>query len=251
MKIQRFNRTLLLAFFVPALMLSGCAETLEEEASAIVSVDDNGATTVNLAELQSTLDSMPQDDLSQDEIDGLMYMREEEKLAHDVYTKLYEQWSQQIFYNISNSEQTHTDSILELLNRYGLTDPAAGNDIGEFTNTSLKNLNDSLVATGASSLIDALMVGAAIEEIDMIDINHHIDMVENNDDIILIYENLLKGSRNHLRAFVSNLAQQGVTYEPQYMDPVEYQEIIDSSIERGNGNGNGNGKGNGKGNGGK
>ncbi len=240
MKTQRFKRTLLLAFFVPALMLSGCAENLEE-GSPIVTVDDSGATAVNLTELQSTLDTMPQGDLSQDEIDGLMYMREEEKLAHDVYTKLYEQWSQKIFDNISNSEQTHTDSILELLNRYGLTDPATGNDIGEFTNTSLKSLNDSLVATGASSLIDALMVGAAIEEIDMIDINHHIDLVENNDDIILTYESLLKGSRNHLRAFVSNLAQQGVTYEPQYMDPVEYQEIIGSSIERGNNNGKGHG----------
>lgn len=249
MKTQFFKATLLLAIFAAPAMLSGCAETLEQ-ANSVASVDDNGATTVNLAQLQTTLDSMPQGELSQDEIDGLMYMREEEKLAHDVYTKLYELWSAQVFDNISDSEQTHTDAVAELINRYGLSDPAVTNGIGEFTNSSLKDLNDTLVATGSASLIDALMVGAAIEEIDMIDINQRIDLVVDNDDIILVYENLLQGSRNHLRAFVSNLQALGVTYQPQYMDAVEYQEIIDSTNSQGgSGNGKGNSRGNGKGNG--
>ena len=81
-------------------------------------------------------------------------------------------------------------------------------------------------------MIDALKVGAAIEEIDMIDINKALLGIDNQ-DIVLVYQNLLKGSRNHLRSFVSNLALQGVTYVPQYMPAADYQAIINAPIERG------------------
>jgi len=232
MKPQSLKKILLAALLLPALALSGC-DTTDDEQAPLVTVDDAGNTSIELQNLQATLDTITVGVLSEQEIDGLMYMREEEKLAHDVYVVLYDIWGQRVFDNISSSEQTHTEAVLALINRYSLSDPAAGNGIGIFTNATLQSLNDTLVAGGSSSLIDALMVGAAIEEIDMIDINRYIDQLENNDDIVLVYENLLKGSRNHLRAFVSNLEKQGVTYQPQYMDADEYQQIIDSPVERG------------------
>ena len=232
MKTHNMKKILLAALLLPALMLTGC-DTTDDDLPPLSSVDEAGNTTINLQNLQTTLDTIAPGELNEQEIDGLMYMREEEKLAHDVYTVLYAQWSQRVFDNISNSEQTHTEAVLALIDRYELSDPAAGNEIGVFSDATLQGLNDTLVASGASSLVDALMVGAAIEEIDMIDINRYIDQVEDNDDIVLVYENLLKGSRNHLRAFVSNLEKQGVTYVPQYMDADDYQQIIDSPMERG------------------
>ena len=232
MKTHDIKNIWLAALLLPALMLTGC-DTTDDDLPPLSSVDEAGNTTINLQNLQTTLDTIAPGELNEQEIDGLMYMREEEKLAHDVYTVLYEQWSQRVFDNISNSEQTHTEAVLALIDRYELSDPAAGNEIGVFSDATLQGLNDTLVASGASSLVDALMVGAAIEEIDMIDINRYIDQVEDNDDIVLVYENLLKGSRNHLRAFVSNLEKQGVTYVPQYMDADDYQQIIDSPMERG------------------
>ena len=48
-----------------------------------------------------------------------------------------------------------------------------------------------------------------------------------------VYGNLLKGSRNHLRAFVQALQQQGVVYTPQYLTPADYQAIVGTSIEAG------------------
>ena len=105
-------------------------------------------------------------ELSDDEIDGLLYMREEEKLAHDVYQVLYEKWGLTIFDNIATSEQRHTDAIKTLLDSYGLTDPAAGRDVGEFSDPALQALYDQLVEQGSQSLEDALLVGASIEEID-------------------------------------------------------------------------------------
>ena len=100
------------------------------------------------------------DGLTQAEVDGLVFMREEEKLAHDVYVALYEQWDTAIFDNISQSETTHTNAVADLLNSYGIDDPAAGNDAGEFTDPALQAAYDQLVARGAGSLVAALEVGA-------------------------------------------------------------------------------------------
>jgi len=92
-------------------------------------------------------------------------------------------------------------------------------------------LYTQLVTAGAVSLIDALKVGGAIEEIDMIDLNKAMTEVDNQ-DITLVYQNLLKGSRNHLRAFVNALAAQGVVYVPQYMALADYLAIVNAPMER-------------------
>jgi len=129
------------------------------------------------------------------------------------------------------SEQTHTDAILALLDRYDILDPVGNNAEGVFVNTDLQALYDALILQGSPSLIDALCVGAAIEEIDISDIQNLVDALEGNEDIALVYESLMKGSRNHLRAFVDNLASQAVDYAPQYLSQEVYDAIINADIE--------------------
>ena len=94
--------------------------------------------------------------LTDSEQDWLTYMREEEKLARDVYLFLSATWNSRIFSNISVSEKKHMDAIKTLLDRYGISDPAAGNEEGEFTNPELQALYDKLIEKGSDSLIDAL-----------------------------------------------------------------------------------------------
>jgi len=137
----------------------------------------------------------------------LTYMREEEKVARDVYIVLYDQWQSRIFKNISLSEQTHMDAIKTLLDKYGIADPAAGKEIGEFTNPDLKDMYDELIEAGSVSLVDALEVGVEIEEADIADLNVGIASATRK-DIITVYSNLLAGSLKHLDAFNSNLARQ-------------------------------------------
>jgi len=169
-------------------------------------------------------------DLDNDEIQGLLYMREEEKLARDVYLTLYEKYnSLKIFENIAGSEQRHMDSIKQLLDRYGLDDPVEGKDIGEFANQELQNLYYDLISEGKQSLIDALTVGGKIEEIDIIDLKEYIEQTDQL-DIKRVYNNLLEGSKNHLRAFVKELEMNGVTYEPFYLSQEEFDDIIDGEI---------------------
>jgi hypothetical protein len=178
------------------------------------------------------------DELSGQEVEGLLYMREEEKLARDVYLTLYETWDLPVFQNIANSEQTHMDAVKTLIDRYGLDDPVAGNDIGEFSDPTLQSLYDDLTASGQESLTAALRVGAAIEEIDIIDLEEYIAQTDEA-DIVRVYENLMRGSRNHLRAFVSTLErQEGESYQPEYLEQDTYDGILSASVERGaNGSG--------------
>jgi hypothetical protein len=167
--------------------------------------------------------------LTNEEALGLQFMREEEKLAHDVYVALYERWSLPIFETIAASEQKHTDAVVYLLDRYGLADPAAGNAPGKFTDPDLQALYDRLIVQGSTSAEGALKVGAAIEEIDIFDLQERLAATENT-DIQRVYENLMAGSENHLRAFTRNLKMQiGDTYVPQYLTQKAYDAIVNAA----------------------
>lgn len=214
-------------------LFAQCDDENDTEPQYILNVNGNGYSHMNQNALQSQLNSLPIENLSDAEESGLLFMREEEKLAHDVYTKLYEEWANQVFSNIAESEQTHTDAIKILLDRYDLSDPAESNEVAIFTDTTLQALYNELVSLGYQSEIDALKVGAAIEEIDILDLYNQLDNNVDNQDITLVYENLAKGSRNHLRAFVKNLSYRDVVYEPQYLSPEAYDEIINSDMENG------------------
>ena len=234
------------------------AESLADVATAGVTVNNNQARTADRSD--HTFDPATAAELNAAEIEGLTHMREEEKLARDVYLALYEIWGVPIFQNIAGSEQAHMDSVLMLLEQYELTDPAAGMGIGEFTNPDFQKLYEDLVEQGSVSQADALIVGATIEDLDIFDLVELLAQTE-NEYIIQVYSNLLAGSENHLRAFVSNLERQaGEGYQPVYIDQVTYQAIIDGAAERGAGNGgfgggnggggndsNGNGRGGGQG----
>jgi hypothetical protein len=173
------------------------------------------------------------------EIASLQYMREEEKLAHDVYITLAEQWGYPLFSNIAAAEQTHTNAILQLLSQYGLADPAAGNGVGVFTNADLQTLYNQLIAQGSQSLGAALLVGGLIEETDILDLQASIAETSKA-DIQWVYQNLLAGSKNHLRAFASVYEQvTGSTYTPQVMDPATFAAIMSEGNSSGNGNSNG------------
>ena len=178
-----------------------------------------------------------QGDLNDADKEALIFMREEEKLAHDVYLEMYELWGMRIFQNISRSEQSHTEAVKTLLDGYGVPDPATG-EVGVFTNPNLQVLYNDLVAQGSQSLPDALLVGAAIEEIDILDLEERLAQTDNA-DIQHVFENLLKGSGNHLRAFTSTLmTQAGESYQPQYMSIDSYQAIVgESGMESGQGRG--------------
>ena len=179
------------------------------------------------------IDNVSLNELSQNEIDGLVLMREEEKLARDVYLRLGEMWNMKIFNNIANSEQTHTDSVEFLLDKYEIVDPVKDNSIGVFESTELLTLYNNLIERGSQSLLDALVVGALVEDLDINDLENLLQETNNN-DIKIVYDNLQRGSRNHLRAYVSQIQKNKGSYSPIYISQEEFNLIISSQQETGN-----------------
>ena len=202
--------------------------------------------------------------LTATEIEALQFMREEEKLARDVYLVLYDQWGLPVFQNIAGSEQTHIDTVLSLMQRYEIADSAATLGPGQFANADLQALYDQLVTSGSQSLADALRVGALIEETDIADLENRLAVMENG-EISQAFNNLLRGSFNHLRSYANMLERQtGEVYQPQVLTAAAYAEALTGTNGgfgqgqsqgqgqtqgQGNGRGNGNGNGNGQGQG--
>lgn len=143
--------------------------------------------------------------LSAAEVADLQLMREEEKLARDVYRAMNRRHGTPIFSNIANSEQTHMDAIAGLLRQYGVPDPALAAE-GSFTNSRLGGLYQTLVARGNASAAEALSVGADIERLDIADLDDALSRTRRA-DIIAVYQRLRQGSENHLRAFTGGGGQ--------------------------------------------
>jgi len=212
--------------------------------ASILSVSGDGTSSVIEANLKSAL--IETDDLTGSELASLLKMKEEEKLARDVYTVLAQKWGSQIFTNISAAENNHLNAIVLLLTNYGSTETAVG-EAGVFADAAVQKLYNDLVAKASASLDEAYKTGTLIEEMDIKDLTIALSATT-NENVTLVFENLLKGSRNHLRAFYRQLTTLGIVYTPVYISQTDYDLIVNSSMEKGkqyrmNGKGNGMGKG--------
>jgi hypothetical protein len=205
--------------------------TAKSTSPSLVSVDQNGSTTLQTKPLADLLQNTPTAMLSAAEKNGLLMMREEEKLAHDVYNALYARWQMKIFNNIAQSELTHTEAVKALLDKYDLADPASASP-GVFSRPEFNTLYAELISEGSTSLTAALQTGAKIEDLDIKDLH---DLLQNTQasDIQAVYQELLRGSRNHIRAFARQLNNQGASYQPVFISKSEYEAIINSDMERG------------------
>jgi hypothetical protein len=186
-QIRRLHRAALVA--IAALSLGACSASLSRGNDSGSGVESDGATSIGAGDLAAQLDSLPTAELSEEQSAGLLQMREEEKLAHDVYIAL----------------------------------------AGQFANADLGALYTSFVAQGRVSLVDALIVGATIKDLDIADLKA---LDTNAPDIMLVYSNLERGSRNHLRAFTKQLVRNGASYTPIHISQADYDAIISTGMER-------------------
>ena len=196
----------------------------------------------------------PLEALSSKEANALVFMYEEEKLARDIYLTMAEKYDLRVFSNIAKAEGKHMNSVKCLINKYGLQGPDENNAIGIFENQDLQSLYNDLVMRGNTGLIEALRVGATIEDLDINDLTLLLEDDDiDNKDLTAVFESLRKGSRNHIRAFTRTLSRYDAEYEAQYLSEEVYNNIIQGEQERGNGicaefidcpnDGNGNSKG--------
>jgi hypothetical protein len=222
---------------VAALMVTSIATTSCDKSSdasidstvPVLEVKSDGASLVLSSNLASVLPASTA--IATSEADMLTYMKEEEKLARDVYTTLNAKWNNQVFANIANAETTHTNAVVTLMANLGLTNTTLL-PVGEYENQEFYNLYNQLVAQGSVSLTEAYKVGALIEDKDIFDLSADMQSTSNA-SIILVFENLKMASSNHLRAFTKQLTALGVTYTPKYIDQATYTQIVSTPMEKG------------------
>jgi hypothetical protein len=168
--------------------------------SVAAAAQRNAARTASVAPATTTL--------TQAESDGLAYMREEERLARDVYRELGTQYSVSAFTKIAASEVRHTAAVDLLLDRYAVADPADPDVPGVYQYAELQDLYAELLDQGDDSVVAALKVGIAIEELDIADLKARM-AATTNADLDRVYANLLRGSEQHLNTFEGLLASYG------------------------------------------
>jgi hypothetical protein len=221
--------TSLIAALAMVLFIAGCSN---DATSPPIQANDQGDL-LSAEELKAFFGRLPAGVPGEEEIADLTFMREEEKLAFDVYTVLFDQYGLPIFSNIAASELNHTEAVLRLLDRYGLEDPVGDNGPGEFVNEDLQALYGNLVDSGSQSLTNALLAGLAIEEIDILDLEAALARTELR-EILQVYGNLLDGSQDHLRAFVGVYeSETGEVYVPRWLSQDAYDEILGEDSEPG------------------
>jgi hypothetical protein len=191
-----------------------------------------GSSSGGCAGLLTIVAELPYEDVDAAEEADALLMREEEKLARDVYLAMDDLWGLRVFSQISWSEQSHMDAVLAVIDKYGIVDSVGDNPPGVFTDPALQQTFDLLFAQGSQSLVDALVVGATIEDLDLRDLDLALDRADNQ-DLRTVYQNLAKGSRNHLRSFVDLLAANDVSYVPQFISQDDFDAIVSSPKERG------------------
>jgi hypothetical protein len=148
--------------------------------------------------------SAPAGQLTQRDAEGILLLREEEKLARDVYLTLGEKWNVRVFKNIAQAEARHMSVMKMLVDKYGLRDPVTDDTVGKFGSPKFARLYHELVEAGSVSLAGAYQVGVKIEQLDIRDLKEGLAGVQST-DVRRVYQNLLRASENHLRAFSSQL----------------------------------------------
>jgi hypothetical protein len=160
----------------------------------------------------------------------LPILRQEEKLARDVYLRLGDLWGVPIFDNIASSEQRHTDAVRVLLEALVIDDPIVDDTVGVLPDASLTALYEQLVAAGSVSEVEAYRVGATVEDLDIADIRAWSRRTV-LPEALAVYASLECGSRNHLRSFVARLEAAGETYVASHLTQAEVDEILAGSHE--------------------
>jgi hypothetical protein len=197
--------------------------------ASVLDVLTDGTSTVINANMQSAFIETP--GITDSEINSLVRMNAEEKLARDVYAALYEKWGSTVFSRISTAENNHLNAIIRLLQYYGSADTLTG-EPGIFADAEVQTLYNNLVANGSVSIEEAYKTGTLIEEMDIKDLSNALAEISNA-NIIMVFENLERGSRNHLRSFYNRITMLGEVYTPTYITQAEYDQIVTSPVEKG------------------
>jgi len=224
--MKKIGRTLMMSGLLASQLIfaGSCDEKIIPQEQVKEEITNNLTAELSAKELMNSFVTTPE--LNEEEKVMLNFMKEEEKLARDVYYALAEVWTIPVFTNISKSEERHIAAVMRLVEFYNLGSTQVKTP-GIFEDETFQNLYNQLVEQGKQSIEEAMKVGALIEELDIKDLKEKLEKTK-NENITLVFNNLLRGSGNHLRAFNRQLVRYGIEYKPQFITTEEFDDIINS-----------------------
>jgi len=191
-KMQKWKYFLLAMILAVGFIFSAC-----QSENPVTTSDQN-------LKISSLEGDVPPGQLTEDERDGLIHMRLEEKVARDVYIEFGNLYNKKVFINIQQSEQRHMDAMKRLLDKYDVEDPVTDDTPGVFSDPDFQLLYDGFILQG-QTLGGAYLAGKDIEELDITDLEFQLSFVD-NPDIIQVYTNLLAASESHLSSFLKYIS---------------------------------------------
>ncbi|MFB6226179.1 MAG: DUF2202 domain-containing protein [Candidatus Paceibacteria bacterium] len=221
-----------LLVFTLVVTLSGCS--LETEAEKVLSLTKNGATSFDQQKLEQVLERKKemQKPLGEEVEMDLIYLIEEEKVARDLSYKFSQKYDEKIFTEVYKAENTHLKAVQRFIRNYKLDDPTSKNGVGEFKNPQLQKIYDEKLSSGKENKNKAYQSLLWVLEKNINDININKDSTD-KDDILFVYNNLIRSSKNHIRAIDSLLSKEGGSYSPEHLSKAKYESIISSDIDSG------------------
>jgi hypothetical protein len=235
MKKELIQKAFLLSFITAGLISCTKSESsdpaelmISGTPMEVIAVKSDGTTTFNLAGVTPVFDSTAE--LTADEIEFLYAVREDEKVARDLYAAFFEKYKLKAFENLSKAEINHIRAVELLMDYYEIEYPEAG-DYGKFTDPARQQLYDSLLLKGETAL-EAFKVMAQLEEDNIVSYLKVLEDID-NDNIGIVIENLERASENHFKATIRQITALGGEYTARYMTQEQYSAIIAKGFEQG------------------
>ncbi len=230
------SKTLCILILISTVLLVHCDDGLPDDPyahiSSAINVDlSTGYSSMNVSLARANFNNFPFEDLSGQEEKGIVFVREEEKVAVNFYGMMSDLFGSEVLTQLAESERTHLGVTALPVEKYHLQDPTVDRTDGEFMSNSLQAHYDELIEEGSPSLSDAFIAGTTLQEASLVTIQNQLDRVANNRDLRNMYAALRVATRNHLRIMFREVTDHGGSYAPLFMEQAAFQAIVSSDFE--------------------
>lgn len=244
MKTQRFLTAAL--FVALSMTFISCSKVdgsdQEEGTKTILNVTEDGTSTLENGDLTPIFATTAA--LTADEIEFLYALREDEKLGGDLYAQFATQYPEKLpFAKIATAEDSHVACVERLLSYYEIEFPVLSPE-GVFADEKRQTRYNEMKAK-AVTVVDAFMVMAALEEEAVASYKKVVPQIT-NENILLVVNNMVKASLNHLRVAFRQISMLGGAYLPTFLSQEDFDAIVNSDFSQGHGYQYKHGKGDGK-----
>jgi len=183
--------------------------------------------------LQSEVSEIPVGPLTLDEVNSVFFTLEGQKLQRDYQAGMAELWDNAVFREASENASLRMEAVALLLPRFGLAPPS---DVrGVFRDPHLAELYAQFSEYGSASEAGAIEMGAELSELNILDLQTHLDAAT-KEDMRLVYWHVLEASGVQLWASARAVERfGGASYEPRFLSALSFGQIMDSAGRPGEG----------------